>query len=181
LILSALEPIWLRRFVASAIVISAILMYGVNENFMRGLFDYRGAVAAMREQVKDEPETPVIMMSGFTESQKLANVLDPTLSQPLFAPLLRYKIPGHLVYAPSSPLEEDNPYIEQVFATTLRNQRKFVVVGLLNAEFLRLWLLGRGRDLGFRIRSHQTYGGVVVTVFERGIESPVEQPRDVAR
>ena len=181
LILSALEPIWLRRFMASAIVISAVLMYGVNEHFMRGLYDYRGAVAAVREQVKDEPETPVIMMSGFTESQKLANVLDPTLSQPLFAPLLRYNISGHLVYVPSSPLEEDNPYIDRVFATTLRNQRKFVVVGLLNAEFLRLWLLGRGRDLGFHIRSHQSYGGVVVTVFERGIESPVEQPRDMAR
>jgi len=103
LIVSALEPIWLRRFVASAIVISAILMYGINEHFMRGLYDYRGAVASVREQVKDDPETPVIVMSGFNESQKLANVLDPTFSQPLLAPLLRYRIPGHLVFVPSSP------------------------------------------------------------------------------
>lgn len=180
-ILSALEPIWLRRFVASAIVISAILMYGVNEHFMRGLHDYRGAVAAVREQVKDDPETPVIMMSGFNESKTLANVLDPTLSQPLFAPLLRYKIPGHLVFVPSSPLEDDNPYIDRVFVTTLRNKRKFLVVGLLNAEFLSVWLLGRGRDLGFHIRSHESYAGVGVSVFERGIESQEEHPRDVAR
>ena len=167
LLLSALEPIWLRRFVASAIIISAILMYGVNEHFMRGLFDYRGAVAAVREQVKDDPETPVILTSGFTESQKLANVLDPTLSQPLFAPLLRYQIPGHLVFVPSSPLDEDNPYIDQVFTTTLRNQPKFIVVGLLNAEFLRVWLLGRGRDLGFHVHSHENYTGISVVVFER--------------
>jgi hypothetical protein len=179
-ILTALEPIWLRRFVAGAIVISAILMYGINEHFMRGLHDYRGAVAAVREQVKDEPDTPVIVMSGFTESQKLANVLDPTLSQPLFAPLLRYQIPGHLVFVPSSPLEEDDPYIDRVFATTLQNTRKFLVVGLLNAEFLRSWLLGRGRDLGFRVRSHENYAGVVVVVFERGIESQLKHPRETA-
>jgi hypothetical protein len=180
-ILSALEPAWLRRFVASAIVISAILMYGVNEHFMRGLFDYRGAVAAVREHVKNEPETPVMMMSGFTESEKLAIVLDPTLSQPLFAPLLRYKIPGHLVYMPSSPLEEANPYIDHVFTTTLRNKRKFLVVGLLNAEFVSVWLLGRGRDLGFHMSSHESYGGVAVAVFERGTESPMEHPRDMER
>jgi hypothetical protein len=170
-ILSALEPIWLRRFMAGAIVVSAILMYGINEHFMRGLFDYRGAVAAVREHVKDEPETPVIVMSGFTESQKLANVLDPTLSQPLFAPLLRYRIPGHLVFVPSSSLEEDDPYIDRVFATTLQNQRKFLVVGLMNAEYLHVWLLGRGRERGFRVSSHENYGGVAVVVFERGAES----------
>lgn len=168
-ILSALEPVWLRRFIAGAIVIAAILMYGVNEHFMRGLHDYRGAVAAVREQVKDEPETPVIVMSGFNESKKLANVLDPTLSQPLFAPLLRYQIPGHLIFVPLSPLEEDNPYIDQVFTTTLRNKRKFLLVGLFNAEFLRVWLLGRGHDLGFHIRSHESYREVVVAVFERDL------------
>jgi Dolichyl-phosphate-mannose-protein mannosyltransferase len=180
-ILSALEPIWLRRFTSSAIVISAILMYGINEHFMRGLHDYRGAVAAVREQVKDEPETPVIVMSGFNESKTLANVLDPTLSQPLFAPLLRYRIPGHLIFVPLSPLEEDNPYIDQVFTTTLRNKRKFLLVGLFNAEFLRVWLLGRGRELGFHVSFHESYNEVVVIVFERGIEFQEEHPRDIAR
>src|SRR6202035_2284221 len=133
------------------------------------------------EQVKDEPETPVIVMSGFNESKTLANVLDPTLSQPLFAPLLRYRIPGHLIFVPLSPLEEDNPYIDQVFTTTLRNKRKFLLVGLFNAEFLRVWLLGRGRELGFHVSFHESYNEVVVIVFERGIEFQEEHPRDIAR
>jgi hypothetical protein len=181
LIVSALEPIWLPRFAAGAIVISAILMYGINEHFMRGLSDYRGAVAAVREQLKDEPATPVVVLSGYVESQKLANILDPTFSQALSAPLLRYQIPGHLILVPSPFSDENDPYIDQVFTRTLRNERKFLVVGLMNAEFLRIWLLGRGRDLGFHVRSHETYSGVSVIVFERGIESQEEHPRDTAR
>ena len=135
----------------------------------------------MAKVVKDEPETPVIVMSGFNESKKLANVLDPTLSEPLFAPLLRYRIPGHLIPVPLSPFEEDNPYIDQVFATTLRDKRKFLLVGLLSSEYLRTWLLGRGREMGFHIRSHENYGGVSVMIFERGVESQEEHPRDPAR
>ena len=175
LIVSALEPIWLRRFLASAIIISAILMYGVNEHFMRGLHDFRGAVAAVREHVKDDPATPVIVMSGYVESRK--HFLDPAFSQVLVAPLIRYRIPGQLIFAPLSALDEDNPYIDQVFTTTLRSKRKFLVVGLFNAEFLRVWLLGRGRELGFHVRSHENYHEAVVVVFERGSE----QPRDIAR
>lgn len=79
------------------------------------------------------------------------------------------------------PLEEDDSYIDRVFAATPQNKRKFLMVGLLNAEFLRAWLLGRGRDLGFHIRSHESYAGVGVAVIERCIESQEEHPRDVAR
>ena len=136
-------------------------------------------MAAVREQVKDGPATPVLVLSGYLESRK--HVLNPAFSQVLSAPLLRYQIPGHLVLVPSPLFDENDSYIEQVFTTTLRNKRKFLVVGLLNAEILRVWLLGRGRDLGFHIHSHENYTGVSVIVFERGIESPVEHPRDTAR
>jgi hypothetical protein len=91
-LLRALEPVQLRRLIATTIAVSAILVYGIDEGFMRGLHDFRGAVAYVRPHVN--PDTPVLLVSGFFESQSLANLQDPVLSEVLIAPFLRYRIPG---------------------------------------------------------------------------------------
>lgn len=167
MLLSRLEPAAVRRLVAATIAICAFLVYGINEHFMRGVFDYRGAVAAVREQAPD-PRIPVIVVSGFYEGRNLAGIFDPDLSGALFAPMLRYRMAGDLIVAPQVLTQEAEDYMEQVVATKLQNQRRFLLVGLLSAESYRTWLEARCRSLGFTDRLYGYYGGLDVFLFERG-------------
>jgi hypothetical protein len=156
----------MRRLVAATIAASAFLTYGINEHFMRGVFDYRGAVAAVREQVGDS-QTPVIVIPGYFEGRDLSSILDPTLSEVLFAPVLRYHIPGDFVAAPGELNQEAEEYMEKVIETRLKNKRRFLLVGLLNSEFYHSWLEARCRNLGFTDRLYGNYSGVEVFLFER--------------
>jgi hypothetical protein len=167
MLLSRLEPAAVRRLVAASIAICAFLVYGINEHFMRGVFDYRGAVAAVREQTGDS-QTPVIVVSGYFEGRDLAGLFDPALSEVLFAPVHRYRMPGDLIVAPQVLTQEAEDYMEQVVATKLQNQRRFLLVGLLSAESYRTWLEARCRSLGFTDRLYGYYGGLDVFLFERG-------------
>ena len=167
MLLCKLEPASMRRFIAAAIAVSALLLYGLNEHFMRGVHDYRGAVAAVREQIGD-PRTPVIVIPGFFEGRYLSSVLDPALSEVLFAPVLRYRMPGELIVAPTLLNQETEDYMENVVATKLQNQQRFLLVGLLASEFYRSWLESRCRSLGFTDRLYGYFGGVEVFLFERG-------------
>ena len=166
------------RYLLPPLILGIVLLWIVPMGSSLGL-DESGNWWVVKDGVREMLARARVWPGG--QSQKLANILDPTFSQALSAPLLRYQIPGHLILVPSPFSDENDPYIDQVFTRTLRNERKFLVVGLLNAEFLRIWLLGRGRDVGFHVRSHETYSGVSVIVFERGIESQEEHPRDTAR
>ena len=166
MLLCRLEPAAMRRLVAATIAITAFLTYGINEHFMRGVYDYRGAVAAVREQAGDS-QTPVIVIPGYFEGRDLAGILDPTLSEVLFAPVLRYRMPGELVAAPGVLNEEAQAYMENVIETRLKNRPRFLLLGLLNSEFYRSWLEARCRSLGFTDRLYGNYGGVEVFVFER--------------
>jgi hypothetical protein len=166
MLLCRLEPAAMRRLVAATIAISAFLTYGINEHFMRGVYDYRGAVAAVQEQVGDS-QTPVIVIPGYFEGRDLSGILDPTLSEVLFAPVLRYHMPGELVAAPGVLNQEAEEYMENVIETRLKNKPRFLLVGLLNSEFYRSWLEARCRSLGFTDRLYGNYSGVEVFLFER--------------
>jgi hypothetical protein len=156
----------LRRYIPIVIAAGAIISLGFQERFMRGLFDYRGAFAAIQKEVKDA-DSPVIFVSGFVESGNFANVLDPLLSRALMAPALRYYPFGHLIVVPSLLSQEAENYLEQIFRTQIQQKKQFVVCGLFGAEFYRVWLSGRLWTSGFRIAHHDDYGGVDVIVFEK--------------
>ena len=166
MLLCRLEPAAIRRLVAAIISVCGVLLYGVNEHFMRGLFDYRGAVAAVREQVGDS-RTPVIVVSGYFEGRDLPGIFDPALLDVFFAPVLRYRMPGELILAPQVLTHKTEDYLEHVVATKLQNQRRFLLVGLFASEFYRSWLESRCRDLGFTDRLYGNYSGVSVFLFER--------------
>jgi hypothetical protein len=160
------EPAAMRRLVAATIAVYAVLLYGANQHFMRGLFDYRGAVAAVREQTGDS-RTPVIVVTGFFEGRNLAGVLDPALSEVLFAPVLRYNMPGQLIGVPGVLDQEAEDYMDGVVAAKLRNQPRFLLVGLFASELYRSWLESRCRSLGFTDRKYGEYEGIRVFLFER--------------
>jgi hypothetical protein len=110
----------------------------------------------------------VIVIPGFFEGRTLSSVLDPALSEVLFAPVLRYGMPGELVVAPGILDREAEDYMERLVLTRLRNQRRFLLVGQKTSESFHDWLEGRCRGLGFTDRLYGNYSGVDVFLFERG-------------
>jgi hypothetical protein len=167
ILFSCVDLAAMRRLIASTIAVCAVLLYGVDEHFMRGVDDFRGAVAAVRKQVGDS-RTPVVVITGFVEGQYLSGVLDPALSEVLFSPVLRYQMPGELVAAPMILDEEAEDYLERTFVTKLQDSQQFLLVGYLPAERYRAWLESRGRSLGFTDRLYGAYGNARVYLFERG-------------
>jgi len=166
MLLARLEPAAMRRFLAAALAIGAFLLHGLSERFMRGADDYRGAVAAVRQEVGDS-STPVIVVTGFIEGSTLSEVLDPAMSEVLFSPVLRYRMPGSLIPAPTVLNQETKDYMEYVVATKLQNQPRFLLIVPPYTSELYDWLDGRCRILGFTARGFKQFGDVRVSLFER--------------
>ena len=139
----------------------------MGEHFMRGLYDFRRAVGGVRALVGDSQTFPVLVEPGFIEGDNVSGVLDPRLSEVLLAPLLRYHMPGHLIAVPRTLSEDAESYMEQLFTTTLQDQRQFPLLGAYRAEFYRLWLEGRSRRAGFTSRRFGFYEGYEAILFER--------------
>jgi len=165
MLLRSLDPPKFGRALALTVAICATLYYGFQEGFLRGLFDYRGAAEDVAQLIRD-PGTPVVVVAGYTESNYLPNMTDPLISQALLAPALRYHTPGRLIPAPGMLTPEAEGYMERLFTETLQHQPKFVLTGLLGAEFYRAWLAGRAASSGFRMRSRTDHSGVLVMEFE---------------
>jgi len=165
MLLSRLEPAAMRRFIAAALAIGAFLLHGLSERFMRGADDYRGAVAVVRQEVADS-RTPVIVTTGFIEGSTLSDVLNPAMSEVLFSPVRRYRMPGELVAAPIVMDREAEDYMEHLVTTKLQNQPRFLLVGPYTSEIYG-WLEGRCRILGFTARGYKQFGDVRVSLFER--------------
>jgi hypothetical protein len=57
--------------------------------------------------------------------------------------------------------------MDGVVAAKLRNQPRFLLVGLFASELYRSWLESRCRSLGFTDRKYGEYEGIRVFLFER--------------
>jgi hypothetical protein len=157
-----------RRTIAGSIAICAVLVYGVQERFSRGLHDWRAASAAISAQVKDS-STPVLVISGFTESRNLEVLHDPVYAEVLYAPIVRYPIPGEVVRLPIAADTAVYSYLEDVVSRQVAGHRRFLLMGINSfstREYVS-WLSGRLRPTGFTSRLLGEYGGIQVTAFER--------------
>jgi len=166
ILLRSVDPTRFARTFAIILAFFAISYYGFQEGFLRGLFDYRGATEYIRSQVTNL-DTPVIVVSGYTEASYFPNVTDPVLSQALLAPALRYRMPGRLIPTPGLLTAEAEIYMESLYSQTLQNQPRFILTGLLGSEFYRAWLVGRTANSGFHMKSRREFSGVLVMVFEK--------------
>jgi hypothetical protein len=157
-----------RRTIVGSIVICAVLVFGVQEHFMRGLHDWRAASAAVRAEVHD-PSTPVLVVSGFTEARTLAALHNPRYADVLYAPIVRYPIPGKLIRLPIAMDKAVLPYLENIVEEELVDHPRFVLMGIdsfATREYVS-WLSGRLRTVGFKARSLGEYEGIQVAAFER--------------
>lgn len=165
-LLGAMKPARFRLLATTLIVALSVVIFDVNGATLRGAVDYRSAVHAINEHI-GAAQTPVVAVPSFYESRTVEAVLDPTLSDVLFAPFLRYRIGGKLIRVPGDLTSETEPYLEEVMKTSLASQREFFVVGLMLSERYQGWLAGRCASLGFKSRTYGNYGGVEVVLFER--------------
>lgn len=164
-VLNMIGPRALRLTVAAALTVSAVLVFDVNEQAMRGTTDWRGAAAAVRTHIGAE-NTPVIGVPGFHEGYTLEGIADPAISDAIFAPYLRYSWGGDLVRVPGVIEPKADAYLEKI-VESLSHQREFFVAGLFGSEYYQMWLRGRTRPLGFSFRYYGNYGGVEVMLFTR--------------
>ncbi len=164
---SAIAPFGIGRLIAGCVVLAAILNLGVGEHFQRGLHDFRGAVQMVRD-FGTTPDTPVLVVGSFIESQSIENLRNPEMFDVMFSAESRYRMPGHLIGLPIILSDEAQAYLEEIYSTTLKNSPRFVFFGPLSAEFYRTWLMGRSKEAGFVIRSQAASGGLGVVLFERG-------------
>lgn len=157
-----------RRTIASSVAICAFLVFGVHESFARGLHDWRAAAAAVREHVHDA-STPVLVVSGFTEARELSALQDPRYAEVLYAPIVRYPVPGKLVRLPLAMSTETEAYLENVVENELSQKEEFLLFGIdsYSTREYRSWLSGRTGPLHFTSRLLGNYGGIQVTVFTR--------------
>jgi hypothetical protein len=161
-----LGPRSLRLLIAAALTVAAVLSFAINERATRGTVDFRGAARAIREHVGQQ-DTPVLVVPGFREGETVQAVLNPAITDVLFAPYLRYNF-GALVRLPASFEPEAEAYIDKTFADSLVHQHEFFIAGLMLSERYQDWLRARAKPFGFRSRVFGNYGGVEVMIFARG-------------
>ena len=167
-LISAFSSESVRRTIASTIAICAVLVFGVHEQFFRGLHDWRAAASAAHQHIGNA-STPVLVVSGFTESSNLSAVEDPRYAEVLYAPVMRYPTGGKLVRLPVALQSETEPYLERIVQTELQGTSEFLLFGIdsYSTREYRRWLTGRTGLLHFTPRLLGNYGGIQVTVFTR--------------
>jgi hypothetical protein len=166
-LLRSLGPRSFRLAAAAAIVVTAVIVFDANEHTMRGAMDWRAAANAVRDHVGQE-QTPILAVTGFHEGTTLKAALDATISDAVFAPYLRYPFGGRLVRVPVGMDGETERYLEKIVTESLAQKREFFVVGLSGADPFVSFLSGRCASMGFTARMYGYYGGVMVTLFQRG-------------
>jgi hypothetical protein len=166
--LRSIEPAHSRRLVAASVAICAILQLGVNERFLRGTVDWRGAARILREQI-GTTATPVLAVPGFNEAGTVAAVTDPRLTEVLFAPYFRYAVPGRLIPLPNAMNSETELYLERVVLPQIQSVPRFVLLGLGKSIIFETWLRSRCRAMGFKDRNigSDEFGSITVFLFER--------------
>ena len=168
-LITAFGSVRVRLILATSVAVSAVVIFGVQERFMRGLYDYRGASAAIRTYVTDD-STPVLAASGFTEARELSVIADPRYRDVLYEPMIRYATGGRLVRLPLVMQSGTERYMEGIVERELVGRDRFLLVGIdryATGEYVS-WFQGRTGELGFRSRTLGNFEGIAVTVFERG-------------
>jgi hypothetical protein len=161
----SIESARAQRLVAASIAICAAVQLGVNEGFLRGTTDWKGAVQIVRDNVGTD-RTPVLALPGFNEAGTVAAITDPRLTEVLFAPYFRYPTPGRLIPLPNAMNEDTENYLDRVVLPAIKSEPRFVLLGLGKSLMYEIWLRARCRGMGFTDQVMET-GGISVFLFER--------------
>jgi mannosyltransferase len=122
--------------------------------------DWRSAAAAERSAV-DDPDTPVLVFSGFIEAGRSEWLTDPERADYLNAPAAMYPMEGRLIPTPFGLDEAGAAYMETVTREELLPADEFVLVTRGSDPF-RAFLDARVAEAGFTAVLTGAFGDVFV-------------------
>ncbi|MDQ3981464.1 MAG: hypothetical protein M3271_02140, partial [Actinomycetota bacterium] len=128
--------------------------------------DWRAAAAAQRAVV-DDPDTPVLLFSGFIEANQMDWLADPERADYLSAPAAMYPMEGRLIPTPFNLTGAGTAYMQDITEDVLLPSEEFVLV-TRGGEPYRAWLDPQTAQHGFVANLVGAFGDVWVYEFTRG-------------
>jgi len=161
--IAATTPPQVRNFLLGSLVAFSLLTQGVVVR-SHAKQDWRGAMAEVRGIAAQHPDVPVLLVSGFQESNFPEYLESPLRRQMVFAPSLVYPGGGREFYLPwsFSPLAQQR--IEAA-APSIEHSRQFLLV-TMNRAAHEPYLLGRFSSLNLRVQSQHDFESVSVTWYQ---------------
>ncbi len=121
--------------------------------------------APLRALASESATTPVLMRSGFTESNFLDWRREPRNSTYLFAPLTAYPVKQRVVPLPFHLTRDAEAYVVESLAGPLGREPRVALVAQKNADMVR-WMRSEFERRGYRVHLRE-FGGYAVVIFER--------------
>jgi hypothetical protein len=151
--LSSISPKWMRDVAVAGLVLS-VLAVSPSARFSHG-GDWRAALGAVNS-TNDKAQMPVLVRSGFVESDPFNWQADRTRSTYLFAPLAVYPLASEQVVRLPSQLSPSSIAYLNTFA--LERGNGFLLVNMGDASYQN-FLLGKLSAEGFQKKRIGAFGG----------------------
>ncbi len=164
--LSSIKPLPARRAAGLLILMAFCIRRIPSGPAAHGGEDWRGALQAAKVVVARSDYT-LLLRSGFPERPFNGLGANPTLDEPLMAPLAMYPVPGHVELAPCWLEEADRRRLEEIVSGLVLRRAGFVFVSPNNqGPPTDAWLLGRISGENYRVSSLGDFAGITAIVFE---------------
>ena len=159
----AIGPRPVRNFALGSLVAFSLLTQGVVVR-SHARQDWRGAMAQVRAITAPRPDLPVLLISGFQESNTPEYLESPIRRQMVFAVSHLYPGGGREFYLPMTFGPLAGHQIDQA-APAIEQSREFLLITLNRAAY-EPYLLGRFSTLGLRVRQSYAFESVTLTWYE---------------
>jgi len=153
-LIGGITPVWTRRIAVTVLVLS-VLATAPSAKYSHG-GDWRAAMAATNNLVAGNSQMPILIRSGFVESDPFNWLDDQTRSAYLFAPLLVYSPTGGKLVR--LPFQLNLTSIAYLNTLALDRIDRFVFVNMGDSSYEN-WLLGRLSSAGFDRKRIGSFGG----------------------
>jgi len=158
-----LGPPQVRRIILVLMVIVSLILGASHRQYTD---DWRGAIHYSNGLV--DASDPVLVRSGLVQSGHADWLLDADRAVLLLTPVEVYPTKGRPVVLPYGLSADERRYLEAEVVPIAEPASRFSVISLSSVgDPVLPWLQGRLRSAGFELRQRQTFGSVVVALFER--------------
>jgi hypothetical protein len=164
--LSFIDPLPARRCAGLVILLAFSILRIPNGPAAHAGEDWRGALHAAKVVVARADYT-LLLRSGFPERPLDGMGANPTLEDPLMAPLAMYPVPGRVELVPCWLEAADRRRLEEIVSGLVFRRAGFVFVSPNNqGPPTDAWLLGRISGENYRTSSLGDFAGMTAIVFE---------------
>ena len=155
-LISGVHPVRRRPLIATIVVAALVLSSHSLTDLSHG-GDWRRAVQTANSMAAPGG-APVLIRSGFPESEPFNWLGDPARLEYLFAPLTIYPVSTNVIPLPFRMDSSATQRLEEVVSSTLESKDRFVLVAMGDSSY-DIWLAGRLSRAGFTSQRFAGYGG----------------------